>query len=753
MRLVHHEPAAARTTPLATPFGPRSTRYLTRWLGALLLVAGLTGGVSLLFPAAPYATTPLALAVSAVAALGGTVLLTGAFDDAGPKTAQLIVAGAIVLTAVGVYAGGSPSSGAVAFFFWVAPYAFAFFTTRQAAAQYLLVAASYAAVLALQVHEHPAIGSAGLLAGAWVIVVLSVGAIGVLVRHLGRTVRDADRRFRRGFEDSPFPAAFLSLDLELLEVNSALCALLERSRDDLLGRRLADLLDPADDTPPAWLRSGPDGETAESDVRFLRPDGSPVWTQIAASLVSPEIGPAYRFCQLRDVTEHRVDRDKLAHQAIHDPLTGLHNRTLLLDRAGQALARRGGRPGAVGMILLDLDQFKMVNDSLGHAAGDAVLTALVPQLVSVISASDTLARLGGDEFVILCDNLTGPLDAIDRATRLADAVRHAELLPGTSYVATASIGVALSNESTCDAISLLRDADAAMYRAKAGGRDRIEMFDRSIRYETMRRLQLEHDLRSAIAAGELLLEYQPIVDARSGQPVALEALTRWDHPSRGRIPPDEFIPLAEETGLAVDLGDWVLRTAIEQLGRWQLVHLLAPPLKVTVNVSGHQLAVPGFADRVAELLRAAPIAPGSLGIEITESVIIDVAAAHDTLEALRGLGVVVLLDDFGTGYSSLAYLEQFPIDVLKIDRSFVVRLDEVSPRAVVLEAIVSMARALRITVIGEGVETPSQLAKLRDLGCTWVQGYAVARPMPAGEVDAFLDEQRTLARAVERPTS
>jgi diguanylate cyclase (GGDEF)-like protein/PAS domain S-box-containing protein len=749
MRLVRDKPAAA----LTTAFGPKSSKYLTRWLGTLLVVAGLTGGVSLLFPAAPYAITPLAVAVSAVAALGGALLLAGALDEASVLVAQIVVASAIVLSAVGVYAGGSPSSGAAAFLFWVPPYAFAFFTTRQATAQFLLVAASYAAVLAWQVHEHPAIGSVGLLAGAWVIVVLSVGAVGVLVRHLGRTVRDADRRFRRGFEDSPFPAAFLSLDLDLLDVNDALCTLLGRGRDDLVGRRLADLIDPTDGTPPAWLRSGPGGDTVEVETRFLRPDGALVWTQLAASLVSPEIGPAYRFCQLRDVTEHHVDQDKLAHQAIHDPLTGLHNRTLLLDRAGQALARRGDRPGAVGMILLDLDQFKMVNDSLGHAAGDAVLTALVPRLVDAISASDTLARLGGDEFVVLCDNLTGPLDAIDRATRLANAVRAAELLPGTNYVATASIGVATSSESTCDAISLLRDADAAMYRAKAGGRDRIEIFDRSIRYETLRRLQLEHDLRSAIASGDLLLEYQPIVDTRSGQPVALEALARWDHPSRGRIAPDEFVPLAEETGLAVDLGDWVLRTAIEQLGRWQLVHLLDPPLKVTVNISGHQLAVPGFADRVAELLRAAPIAPGSLGIEITESVIIDVSAAHDTLEALRALGVVVLLDDFGTGYSSLAYLEQFPIDVLKIDRSFVVRLDESSPRAVVLESIVAMARALRITVIGEGVETPGQLAKLRDLGCTWVQGFAIARPLPAADVDGFLDEQRTLARAVERPST
>ncbi|MHB1597969.1 MAG: putative bifunctional diguanylate cyclase/phosphodiesterase [Acidimicrobiales bacterium] len=623
------------------------------------------------------------------------------------------------------------------------------FLVRRLGTLLVVLATSFAAVLVLQIHQHLAIASAGLLAGAWVTVV-AVFAVGILVRHLGRTVRDVDGRFRRGFEDSPFPAAFLDLDLDLTEVNDALCALLGRDRDELLGRCLLDLLDPTDAVEAAWLHVGPGAGTAQGESRLVRPDGRTIWAQVAGSLVSPEIGPAYRFCQLRDVTEYRVDRERLTHQAIHDPLTGLYNRTLLLDRAAQALARRSDRPGAVGMILLDLDQFKVVNSSLGHAAGDTVLTSLSPRLAAAIAPTDTLARLGGDEFVVLCDDLTGPLDAIDRATRLAEAVREPTLLPGTSYVATASIGVATASAGAYDADALLRDADAAMYRAKAGGRNRIEMFDRSIRYETLRRLQLEHDLRAAIADGDLLLEYQPIVDARTGQPVALEALARWDHPSRGRIGPDEFVPLAEETGLAVDLGDWVLRTAIDQLAAWQLVHLLEPPLKVTVNVSGHQLAVAGFAGRVAELLRASPIAPGSLGIEITESVIIDVAAAHDALEALQGLGVVVLLDDFGTGYSSLAYLEQFPIDVLKIDRSFVARLDEESSRAVVLEAIVAMARALRITVIGEGVETSGQLAKLRDLGCSWVQGFAISRPLPACDVVKFLDEQLTLARAVEQ---
>ncbi|HUY30936.1 MAG TPA: GGDEF domain-containing phosphodiesterase, partial [Acidimicrobiales bacterium] len=360
------------------------------------------------------------------------------------------------------------------------------------------------------------------------------------------------------------------------------------------------------------------------------------------------------------------------------------------------------------------------------------------------------ARIGGDEFVVLCVDLANPLDAVDRAGRLAEALATPLEIAGAPYVAAASIGVAVAAAPGADAAGLLRDADAAMNRAKGAGRNRIEIFDRSIRYEALRRLQLEHDLRAAIADDGLLLEYQPVVDTATGTPVALEALVRWEHPVRGRIGPDEFIPLAEQTGLVVELGDWVLRTALAHLAQWQLVHLCDPPLKVSVNVSGHQLAVPGFAGRVAELLRATPVAPGSLGIEITESVIIDVKVAHETLEVLRSLGVDVLLDDFGTGYSSLAYLEQFPIDVLKIDRSFVVRLDEGTERAVVLEAIFAMARALHLDVIAEGVESPEQIVKLRAFGCRWVQGFAVSRPLPAGEVVGFLVEQQTVARAVER---
>jgi diguanylate cyclase (GGDEF)-like protein/PAS domain S-box-containing protein len=741
--------SSSRPGAASTPFGPGRARFLARWSGALLVIAGVTGAVLLAFPPAPYADYAVVVSSVVIAVLAGLTLLSGALDHLPLGTFQVVIFLATVLAALGVYGGGGPSSGAEMLFLWLSPYAFVFFSTRQAALQTSLVAGTYAVVLAVQHRQHPGIGSAGVLLGLWVMVVASVLVVGILVRHLGRTVRDVDQRFRRGFEDSPVAAAFLDLELEFVEVNPALCNLLGRTRDELVGSSVLLVSHAGDVENARWLRAGP-GRIVEDESRFLRPDGTIVWAEVAGSLVSPEIGAEYRFCQFRDVTAHRRDREALAHQAIHDPLTGLYNRTLLLDRTAAALARRDQKGTLVGLILIDLDQFKVVNDSLGHEAGDAVLMALAPLLAGAVAPTDTIGRLGGDEFLVLLDELSSPLEAVDRADRLAEAIGAPIELTGGMYVPAASIGVAVASGVEHDAAALLRDADAAMYRAKAGGRNRIEVFDRSMRYEALRRLQLEHDLRRAIAEGDLVLEYQPVVDTTTGKPVSLEGLVRWDHPSRGRIGPDEFVPLAEQTGLIVALGDWVLREAITQLAEWQLLYLVDPPLRVTVNVSGRQLAVPGFADRVAHLLRGSAIAPGSLGVEITESVIIDVEVAYETLESLRALGVNVLLDDFGTGYSSLAYLEQFPIDVLKIDRSFVARLDEGSDRAVVLEAIFAMARALHLSVIAEGVENHGQIAKLRDLGCTWIQGFVVAAPLPREEVLGFLIEQQTIARAIDR---
>jgi Amt family ammonium transporter len=315
-------------------------------------------------------------------------------------------------------------------------------------------------------------------------------------------------------------------------------------------------------------------------------------------------------------------------------------------------------------------------------------------------------------------------------------------------VVSASIGVAVSSTTTVDGPSLLRDADAAMYRAKAAGRNRIEIFDQSMRDQAVERLELENDLRNAVERGELEIEYQPVVDLMTGQAVMFEALLRWDHPGRGRLQPAEFIPLAEETGLILKIGNFVLTTALAQLSRWQRQYPITPAYGVTVNVSGRQLAEKGYLEGVAVALRGSGITPNTLGLELTESVLLGRNLPPEVLDDLRALGAMILLDDFGTGYSSLAYLEQFPIDVLKVDKAFVARLDEGAHRAVVLEAILTMARALQIRVIAEGAENEERIRTLRALGCNWVQGYAICRPMPVDAVDLYLEEQGAISRAL-----
>jgi len=721
---------------------------MARSLGVLFVLAGTVAVAALAFPNARYAMPDLALTVACVAFVVGGLLLSGVLDEAPPRAFKLIVALGTLLAAAGVYESGGPSSGAQFFFLWSIPYGYAFFSTRQAALQTGLMATSYAIVLAVQLHQHPDMGPSGLLIGMWVIAVSTVIIVGTLARRLSRALRDVDLRFQRGFVDSPVGAAFVSPDLVWLEVNDALASLLGRRREHLVGQSVLDFTHPSDLSISGEMSRSPGDRTVEFEQRFLRPDGAVVWAAVSTSVITPEVGHPYQFSQYRDITEHKRDREALEHQAVHDPLTGLFNRTLLLDRLETALERRPLSGKQVGVILLDLDQFKVVNDSLGHHVGDEVLSAIAPRLVRATRRGDTLSRFGGDEFVLLCDLLRDPMDAIDRASDLAAALSAPVELSSGLYSVSASIGVAVSSDPNDSASTLLRDADAAMYRAKAAGRGRLELFDHSMRNQAMERMQLESDLRRAIRGRELVLEYQPVVNAVTGRPVAVEALVRWNHPTRGRLEPEKFIPLAEETGLIIELGDWVLEEALTQLAVWQAAAPMDPPLSISVNVSGRQLAAPGLTERMAHLLRELPLAPRSVGVELTESVLLDDGYLASTLQGLRDLGVHILLDDFGTGYSSLAYLERFPIDALKIDRSFVMRLEEGAERNGVLQAIFAMAAALGLEAIAEGVETAGQLRQLRDLGCRWMQGHVISRPLPPDEVLAFITEQATLSSAL-----
>jgi diguanylate cyclase (GGDEF)-like protein/PAS domain S-box-containing protein len=426
------------------------------------------------------------------------------------------------------------------------------------------------------------------------------------------------------------------------------------------------------------------------------------------------------------------DREERAtrHAALHDPLTGLPNRTLALDRLAHALARRRREGIGVAVLALDLDRFKTINDSLGHRAGDEVLLALAPRLTAAIRPTDTVARIGGDEFVVVCPDVAGARGAAEVADRLASAICRPLALNGGEHVFTVSTGIALASspESTPD--SLLRDADAALYRAKDRGRGRFEVFDEETRRRVLLRLRTETELRRALARDELQVFYQPVIDLATGRPVSMEALVRWEHPERGLVPPLEFVPIAEETGLIAELGLQVLRAACRQTAAWQ--RQADPALGVSVNVSGRQLTNRRFPAQVAEIADDSGLAPGTLALEITESVLMEETEAPAAiLAALREHGLTAVLDDFGTGYSSLGRLKGFPLDALKIDRSFVRGVASDGDDRAIVKATIDMAHALGLAVVAEGVETRAHEASLRALGCDRTQGYLYARPQPA----------------------
>jgi diguanylate cyclase (GGDEF)-like protein len=430
--------------------------------------------------------------------------------------------------------------------------------------------------------------------------------------------------------------------------------------------------------------------------------------------------------------------------ATTDKLTGLPNRALLLDRLQQVVVRhrRWNVPG-YAVLFLDFDRFKIVNDSLGHDTGDQLLREIARKLQDALRSSDsvsfpaqtaTAARLGGDEFVVLLDCLRHPDDARTVAERILNALSLPFKLGNHDIVSTASIGIVTSDCRHDRAEDVLRDADTAMYEAKLAGRGRAMVFDASMRDRVKRKLELENALRKAIETGQFLLHYQPIVSLETGKTEGLEALLRWQHPEHGLISPGEFIPIAEETDLIVPLGEWVAREAFRQLAEWRRLYGREQVPSISINLSRRQLAVPDLPQQLRSIAADAGIEPAAIHLEVTESAIMaDTEAATCVLREMKSIGFKVDMDDFGTGYSSLAALQQFPIDVIKIDRSFIANLDRGRDYAALVHAVITLARNLNIDVVAEGVETASQLAALQALECRSAQGYFFARPMPADQ--------------------
>jgi diguanylate cyclase (GGDEF)-like protein/PAS domain S-box-containing protein len=450
---------------------------------------------------------------------------------------------------------------------------------------------------------------------------------------------------------------------------------------------------------------------------------------------------------LADAVERQATEDEIRHRALHDPLTRLPNRALFHDRLEQALARMRRKRSLSAILFLDLDRFKLVNDSLGHHVGDELLVAVAPRLKQALRASDTVARFGGDEFGILIEDISGEHDAIAAAERIAAVFARPFILGSNEHFVNVSIGIALASGGEV-ADDLVRNADAAMYRAKDHGRGRYELFDEAMRVRAIARLRVENDLRRALERDEFSLVYQPVVSLADREIVGVEALIRWNHPTLGLVSPLDFIPVAEESGLIGPIGDWVLEQACRQAAQWYPMRPDAAPFGMSVNLSAVQIAKRGFADTVEAVLRETGLDPCCLNLEITESVLLaDSDALMQTLRALKASGSRLVIDDFGTGYSALGYLTRLPLDALKVDRSFVVGLGLRPRDTAITEAIIGMSRALSLEVVAEGVETPLQIAELRRLGCGLAQGFHFSRPVAPEEITKMLQSGPTWAHS------
>ena len=443
--------------------------------------------------------------------------------------------------------------------------------------------------------------------------------------------------------------------------------------------------------------------------------------------------------QRRLVESVRIER-QLRHDALHDRLTGLPNRAFLVERLKLALDRtRRSNDESFALLFLDLDDFKAVNDSFGHHAGDDLLAEVARRLSGCLRSADMMARLGGDEFALLLESVRDPSDAARVAERLAEALRAPARVGELEVFTSASIGIALPAGPDETPQRLLRSADTAMFRAKERGRARFEVFDGAMHSAAMQRLRLESDLRRALERGQLSVHYQPIIAVPTGRITAVEALLRWQHPERGMISPAEFIPVAEQTGMIVEIGGWVLEQACGQLVRWRAAHGSDAPEAVCVNLSVKQLAHAGLLSQVNDALRSSGLEPGRLELEITESAMIEnVDAAVQAVTALKALGPRVLIDDFGTGYSSLSYLARLGPQAIKVDRAFVMHITGDAGSLALVRGIIALIHGLSLQAIAEGVETPEQLEALRELGCDLIQGFLISRPVPPDALDDLL---------------
>jgi diguanylate cyclase (GGDEF)-like protein/PAS domain S-box-containing protein len=559
-------------------------------------------------------------------------------------------------------------------------------------------------------------------------------------------LRDAEERFRTSFDEAPIGMILVSREGRVLQANRAFGQIVGRSRQEVVGMSVQKLTHPDDrEVSLSWRTQLLNGEVNNYQIekRYLHADGHAVWTSLHSSFVRDAEGhPLYAIGQIEDITERRAMSELMAHAAIHDPLTDLPNRLLFADRLELALARslRGSRHVAV--MFLDLDHFKLINDSMGHEGGDQLLRAVAERIRESVRPGDTVARFGGDEFTILFEDVADAANAREVAERTLDGLAQPFELDDGEVFVSASVGIALSSTGHDTPALLLRNADAAMYRAKERGRGGIELYDAQDDPWMVRQLRTGNDLHRALERDEFELHYQPFVDLHTTTMVGVEALVRWRHPTRGLLLPGEFIDLAEDTGLIVPLGYWVIGEACRQAVVWRGLRAEAGQepwrLLMSINVSPRQLVERNFASRLIEIVDASGVDRDTILLEVTETTVMrDPEHAIAVLESLKAQGMHICIDDFGTGYSSLSYLKRLPVETIKIDRSFVDGLGENAEDTAIVRAVIGMADSLRLLCVAEGVETHDQVDALRSLGCQTAQGFLFGRPLSVDRLAPF----------------
>ncbi|MEX0682256.1 MAG: EAL domain-containing protein [Dehalococcoidia bacterium] len=570
-------------------------------------------------------------------------------------------------------------------------------------------------------------------------------------------MRESEERMRTIFQEAPIGMAIVGADFTVLTVNTALCEMLGYTEDEVIALGVAGVSHPEDlhnDVEHmAQLTSG-EVSSYRLEKRYLTKSGETMWGDLTATVIrDPDGAILYGLGMIENITDRKRAEDKVRHLAFHDALTGLPNRALFRDRLELAIAQARRSEQMAAVMFLDLDRFKMVNDSVGHAEGDRLLCQVAEKISLILREGDTVARFGGDEFTVLLPTIEKVQDAVRIADRILQGLSEPFVLVGKEFLVSGSIGITIIPDDGEDADTLLRNADIAMYRAKEQGRNQYQLYAPHMNEVIVERIAFEASLRHAIENEEFVLHYQPQFDVHTMQLTGVEALVRWQRPDGALMPPASFIPVAEETALIVPLGEWVLRRACSQAKEWQAAGL--PPVRVAVNISAREFQNPDIAKQIGHVLQDVGLDPRFLQIEITEGVAMEHAETTiSTLKQLSAMGIQLALDDFGIGYSSMSYLKRFPIDVVKIDCSFVRNVGVDPADTALVRAIITMAHSLGIRVIAEGVESREQLAFLRRplvpsaipdaVGCDEFQGFLISRAVTADEIEPMLESGRAM---------